>query len=190
MPQVASTADHPVSQSSPASASMVDRTLFLLILGGLLAVGMVLWDALQDRTISAGSMAPDFSIKTEDGRTMSRQNFGGKVLVLNFWASWCPPCAAETPSMKIFHERLKDQGVVLLAISVDKNADKYRAFLKRFGVNFATAHDPAARISGSYSTYRYPETYVINKDGRVVEKIVGRKNWADENFLRSIQALL
>lgn len=172
------------------SASVLDRTLFLLILGGVLAVGMVMWDALRDRTINAGSLAPDFSITTEDGRTLSRQNFGGKVLVLNFWASWCPPCAAETPSMKIFHDRLKDQGVVLLAVSVDKNPDKYRAFLKRFGVNFATAHDPGAKISDSYATYRYPETYIINKDGLVVEKIVGRKNWADENFLRSIQALL
>lgn len=184
----------PPESSSLAAARSAspafDRTLLLLILAGVVGVTMVLWDALRDRTISAGSMAPDFSVTTEDGKTLTRQNFGGKVLVLNFWASWCPPCAAETPSMKIFHDRLKDQGVVLLAISVDKNPEKYRNFLKRFGVNFATAHDPAAKVSDSYATYRYPESYVINKDGRVVEKIVGRKNWADENFIRSIQALL
>lgn len=188
MPQLATTTT--VETQSARGSSLLDRTLLFLILGGVLAVGMVLWDAMRDRTIVAGSLAPDFTIKTESGQTVSRSNFGGKVLVLNFWASWCPPCAAETPSMKVFHDRLKDQGVVLLAVSVDKNADKYRNFLKRFGVNFATAHDPGARISDSYGTYRYPESYVINKDGIVVEKIVGRKNWTDESFIRSIQALL
>lgn len=181
-----------MSQTAVATpaASTLDRTLMLFILGGLLATSLVVWDATRDRSVNAGDPAPDFSIVTEDGRTVTRSNFGGKVLVLNFWASWCPPCAEETPSMKVFHERLKDQGVVLLAISVDKNKDKYKAFLRRFGVTFATAHDPEAVISDSYSTYRYPETYIIGRDGRVVEKIVGRKNWADENFLKSIQALL
>ena len=92
--------------------------------------------------------------------------------------------------MEQFHRRLKDQGVVLLGISVDKSAEKYKSFLKRYGVTFPTAHDPGMVVSDSYSTYRYPETYVIGRDGRVVEKIVGRKNWTDEKFIKSIQALL
>jgi cytochrome c biogenesis protein CcmG, thiol:disulfide interchange protein DsbE len=172
------------------AASALDRTLFLLIVAGLLATAAVIWDTTRDRTVNAGDLAPEFSITTEDGRTLTRSNFGGKVLVLNFWASWCAPCREETPSMEQFHRRLKDQGVVLLGISVDKSADKYKAFLKRFGVTFPTSHDPAARVSDSYSTYRYPETYIISREGRVLEKIVGRKNWVDETFIKSIQGLL
>ncbi len=175
----------------PARASSaIDRTLFLVILGGLLAASFVVWDAMRDRSVNAGDTAPDFSVLTEDGKTLTRANFGGKVLILNFWASWCAPCREETPSMERLYRTLKDQGVVLLGVSVDKNADKYKAFLKRYGVTFPTAHDPAARISDSYSTYRYPETYIITSDGRVMEKIVGRKNWMDPNFIKSLQALL
>ena len=177
--------------SLPArSASALDRALLLMILGGLAASAFVVWDTTRDHTVNGGDIAPEFSLTTEDGKTLTRSNFGGKVLVLNFWASWCAPCREETPSMERFHRRLKDQGVVLLGVSVDKNPEKYKDFLKRYGVTFPTFHDPAATISDSYSTYRYPETYIINREGRVLEKIVGRKDWTDENFIKSIQALL
>ena len=176
---------------APARASsLVDRTLLMIILGGLLAATAVVWDSTRDRSVNAGDLGPEFSVVTEEGKTLTRSNFGGKVLVLNFWASWCAPCREETPSMELFHKRLKDQGVVLLGISVDKSADKYKAFLKRFGVTFPTSHDPAMKVSDSYSTYRYPETYIINREGRVLEKIVGRKNWTDPNFIKSIEGLL
>ncbi len=176
---------------APARASLlVDRTLLMIILGGLLAATAVVWDATRDRSVNAGDLGPEFSVVTEEGKTLTRSSFGGKVLVLNFWASWCAPCREETPSMELFHKRLKDQGVVLLGISVDKSADKYKGFLKRFGVTFPTSHDPAMKVSDSYSTYRYPETYIINREGRVLEKIVGRKNWTDPNFIKSIEGLL
>ena len=176
---------------APARASLlVDRTLSMIILGGLLAATAVVWDATRDRSVNAGDLGPEFSVVTEEGKTLTRSSFGGKVLVLNFWASWCAPCREETPSMELFHKRLKDQGVVLLGISVDKSADKYKGFLKRFGVTFPTSHDPAMKVSDSYSTYRYPETYIINREGRVLEKIVGRKNWTDPNFIKSIEGLL
>ncbi|MCC6537684.1 MAG: TlpA family protein disulfide reductase [Bryobacterales bacterium] len=171
-------------------SNTVDRTLVLMIGAALLGVCLLMWDAVRDRVIKPGDPAPDFQVTTLDGRTLTRSNFGGKVLILNFWASWCPPCAEETPSMELFHKRLKDKGVVLLAVSVDKKEDKYKNFLKRFGVTFPTAFDPEAKVSDSYGTYRYPETYIVNKDGRVVEKIIGRKNWIDENFIKSIEGML
>ncbi len=175
----------------PARAtSAVDRTLLMIIMGGLLAATVVVWDSTRDRSVNAGDLAPEFSVVTEEGRTLTRSNFGGKVLVLNFWASWCAPCREETPSMEQFHRQLTDKGVVLLGISVDKTADKYKSFLKRFGVTFPTSHDPAKQVSDSYFTYRYPETYIINRQGRVLEKIVGRKNWTDPNFIKSIEGLL
>ncbi len=170
--------------------SVLDRSLPLVIVAGMLAASLLMWDALRDRSVNAGDPAPEFSVVTEDGRTLTRANFGGKVLILNFWASWCQPCREETPSMEQLHRQLKEKGVVLLGISVDKNPEKYKSFLKRYGVTFPTSHDPAMKVSDSYSTYRYPETYVIGRDGRVVEKIVGRKNWMDSGFIKSLEALL
>ena len=171
-------------------SSMLDRTLPLAIVAGMLAASLLMWDALRDRSVNAGDPAPEFSVVTEDGRTLTRASFGGKVLILNFWASWCQPCREETPSMERMHRQLKEKGVVLLGISVDKNPEKYKSFLQRYGVTFPTSHDPAMKVSDSYSTYRYPETYVIGRDGRVVEKIVGRKNWMDPGFIKSLEALL
>jgi cytochrome c biogenesis protein CcmG, thiol:disulfide interchange protein DsbE len=173
-----------------ASSTLVDRVLLMLILGGLTASSVIIWDATRDRTIGAGDQAPEFSVVTEEGKTLTRSDFGGKVLVLNFWASWCGPCRDETPSMELFHRQLKDRGVVLLGISVDKNPANYKAFLKRFGVTFPTAHDPAMKVSDTYATYRYPESYIINSKGQVLEKIVGRKNWTDPKFIESIEGLL
>lgn len=172
------------------ASSALDRTLFLVILGGLVAASVVVWDATRDRSVNAGDIGPDFAVTTEDGKTLTRSNFGGKVLILNFWASWCAPCREETPSMEMLYRRLKDQGLVILGVSVDKNPEKYKAFLKRYNVSFPTSYDPAAKVSDSYATYRYPESYIITSDGRVMEKIVGRKNWMDPNFIKSLQALL
>ncbi len=182
----------PMSQAVAAvrPSSVLDRTLPLVIGAGMLAASLLMWDALRDRSINAGDPAPEFSVVTEDGRTLTRASFGGKVLILNFWASWCQPCREETPSMEQLHRQLKEKGVVLLGISVDKSPEKYKSFLKRYGVTFPTSHDPAMTVSDSYSTYRYPETYVIGRDGRVVEKIVGRKNWMDPKFIKSLEALL
>ena len=88
------------------SHSTVDRALILLMLGGLLAASVAVWDATRDRSVNAGDLAPEFSVVTEEGKTLTRSDFGGKVLILNFWASWCAPCREETPSMEQLHQRL------------------------------------------------------------------------------------
>jgi peroxiredoxin len=165
------------------------------ILQGLLALAtlvlaVVLWDAIRDKTVNVGDTAPDFEIRTDSGLTVSRANFGGKVLVLNFWATWCPPCVQETPALEALHKRLKDSGVVVLGISVDKNEKKYKDFLKRFGVTYLTAREPEALIGDRYRTYKYPETYVIDRNGKVVQKIIGA-DWSVETmtgFLKTLAA--
>jgi len=171
-------------------ANKTDRLLQLFLAATVAVFAVLLWDTLRDRVVKVGDIAPEFAITTESGVTVSSSNFPGKVLVLNFWATWCPPCVEETPALERFHKQLKDAGVTVLAISVDKNEAKYRNFIKRFGVTFATAHDPEATISSMYGTYRYPESYVIDKSGRVIEKIVGPKKWTDENVIKSFRTLL
>jgi cytochrome c biogenesis protein CcmG, thiol:disulfide interchange protein DsbE len=164
----------------------------LQVTGGLLfvALAFVLADTLRDRLVNVGDKAPNFTVVTESGKTLSRDNFGGKLLVLNFWATWCPPCVQEMPSLNQFQEELKGAGVVVLAVSVDHNADAYKRFVQRFGLRFETARDEKADIPASYGTYKYPETYVINAKGEVLEKFIGEENWADPQLIQRIKRLL
>lgn len=163
---------------------MKDRVWFALT--ALMAGGLIytVHHTLQENVVEAGDAAPSFSIKAEDGRTYTEKDFGGKVLVLNFWATWCPPCVEETPSMVAMSESLKKDGIVVLGVSIDKNADAYKRFTKRMQMTYPTAHDREARISASFGTFKYPETYVI-KDGKVVEKIISMPegSWMDPALL-------
>ncbi len=165
------------------------------ILRGLivLCLGVLVWvvaDTFHERVVVAGDRAPDFSIATDAGRTVTRSDFGGKLLVLNFWATWCPPCIEEIPSLDQFQKQFADQGVVVLGVSVDQSPGVYRNFLSRAKVAFQTARDPEARISTEYGTFKYPETYIINREGRVVEKIIGATDWTDEAMVARVKALL
>jgi len=158
--------------------------LLLVVLAGAIV------DALRDKVVGVGDKAPDFRVTTDSGRTISRSNFGGRLLVLNFWATWCPPCVQEMPSLEQFQRRLAPSGVVVLGVSVDKSDRAYREFLGKTKVSFLTARDPSAEISGEYGTFKFPETYVIDASGRVVQKHIGPEVWTNENLIQQIQALL
>jgi cytochrome c biogenesis protein CcmG, thiol:disulfide interchange protein DsbE len=168
----------------------IDRFLQLAIAGLLVVLVFVISRSFHERVVSVGDSAPDFAIATDNGNTVSLSNFGGRLLVLNFWATWCPPCVQEMPSLDEFQRRLAGSGVVVLGVSVDKDANVYRDFLSRAKVSFLTARDPQAKISGDYGTFKYPETYIINSRGRVVQKIIGPENWNDERMVSYVKSLL
>lgn len=176
--------------SKQADSKQADR-LLLAGIGVLLAVfAFLVWDALRDKTINAGDKAPDFSITTDDGRTVTARSFGGKLLVLNFWATWCPPCIEEIPSLTAFQAQLRDAGVVVVGVSVDRNPKLYKKFLERNKVSFLTARDPEAKISDSYGTYQYPESYIIDSSGVVREKVISSQNWMDPDVIAKARKFL
>lgn len=156
----------------------------------LVALCFIVADSLREKVVGVGDRAPSFAVVTDDGRQISTQEFGGKVLVLNFWATWCPPCIDEIPSLDAMARQLAPKGVVVLGISVDRNAGAYDRFRKQARIGFLTARDPEARISSSYGTFKYPETYVIDSRGRVRQKHIGPRNWLEPEILQSIGALL
>ncbi len=165
----------------------------LLQAATVVCLGLLVWvvtGAFRETVIVAGDTAPNFHVRTEDGRTLTRTDFGGKLLVLHFWATWCPPCVTEFPSLNEFQKQFAGQGVVVLAVSVDTNAKAYQDFLRRMNVSFATSRDPDAKISADYGTYQYPETYIINRDGKVLEKIISNAEWTDPERINVIKALL
>jgi cytochrome c biogenesis protein CcmG/thiol:disulfide interchange protein DsbE len=167
-----------------------ERILHILI-GVLLATFVyVIFASIHEKVIAVGDSAPDFSIKADNGRTVSASNFGGKLLVLNFWATWCPPCVEEFPSLDQFQQQFANAGVVVLGVSVDKDEKIYRNFLSRARVSFLTARDPENKINADYGTFRYPETYIIDSSGKVVQKIVGKADWNDERMIGYVKSLL
>jgi cytochrome c biogenesis protein CcmG, thiol:disulfide interchange protein DsbE len=156
----------------------------------LLAVALVyvIYAAIHEHIVEAGDSAPDFTVTTEAGRTVSVSKFGGKLLVLNFWASWCQPCVEETPSLSAFAEQFAPKGVVVLAVSVDKDQQAYKRFIERFKPQFLVAHD--LQVHRDYGTFIYPETYVIDASGKVLRKYAEPKNWMDPALTADINSLL
>ncbi len=151
-------------------------------------VGVIVF-SLRDTSAKEGGRAPEFSITTDQGQHVTPVSFGGKVLVLNFWATWCSPCVQEIPSLNQFQKRFAKSGVVVVAVSVDKNPQKYRAFLNRIHVSFDTARDPSADISAKYGTFQYPETYII-KGGRIMRKFPEAEDWVSDDMTQYVQSLL
>ena len=165
----------------------IDKALRAGILVLTLGLIGVVASTLRDHNVVAGDSAPSFSVTTDSGRKVSLNDFGGKVLVLNFWATWCPPCIAELPALNQMAAELKGSGVVVLGISVDKDKAAYDKFLKKVRLNFETSRDPSAEISTDYGTSKYPETYVINRDGKVLEKFISDQPWMDPQILTRLK---
>src|SRR5579864_7842670 len=104
-----------------------------------IALVYVIYAAIHEHIVEAGDTAPEFTVPTDAGKTVSLSHFGGKLMVLNFWASWCQPCVEETPSLSAFAQQYANKGVVVLAVSVDKDPEAYRKFVERFHPAFMTA---------------------------------------------------
>jgi|SRR5579871_27254 len=163
----------------------------------LVALVFVIVNSIQEPAVKVGDTAPSFTIKTDSGNEISASNFGGKLLVLNFWASWCGPCVQEMPSLVEFQKMFASQGVVVLGINVDRREDLYRNMVKRFQVSFQTAWDPKENVSYRYGTYKFPESYIIDRNGKVVQKYAGLpevngewRPWTDPEIVSFIRSLL
>ena len=166
----------------------MERLLRVGILVLTVAFVYVIYGAIHEHVVVAGDKAPDFSLTTDTGRTVSVRNFGGKLLLLNFWASWCPPCVEETPSLSAMAQEFANKGVVVLGVSVDQNPEAYQRFLQNFHPAFLTARD--LKIHEDYGTFIYPETYIIDASGHVVRKYAEALNWMDPKMIAEINSLL
>jgi len=149
----------------------VKRTAFVI---GLLAALTGCYSGSHPARI--GSNAPDFTVQDSDHKITLSQ-FRGQVVVLNFWATWCPPCIEETPSLVRMTARLKDKGIVVFAVSIDADDAAYHKFLKDYSVNMVTVRDEAKKASSLYGTFGWPETYVIDRGGVIRRKFIGPVDW-------------
>jgi peroxiredoxin len=173
---------------------MKNRTIDHLLLVGVIALAAlfvgVVANSLNDHVAKEGDRAPKFSIRTDSGRDVTPAEFGGKLLLVNFWATWCPPCVEEMPALDALQRRFAGQGLVVVGISIDTDAAAYHQFLKKYPVSFQTARDGAKKINTDYGTFKVPESYLIDQSGRIVKKVVGKENWTDEHVINYVQSFL
>jgi len=165
----------------------------LMALSAAIALSQPLKE-VPDYALKAGQLAPplhaDTVFQAPGDLRLLWAALRGRVVILDFWASWCPPCIEETPSLEEFARQFGPQGVVVLGVSSDRKEDQYKKFIQRFRVPFETSRDPENGISASYGTFQLPETYLIDRNGRVVEKVISNQNWMDPEFLARVRKYL
>jgi len=125
-----------------------------------------------------GSSAPDFTVQDSD-RTVMLNQLRGQIVVLNFWATWCPPCVEEMPSLVEMQRHMKAKGITVVAVSIDVDENAYRAFLKQHGVDLLTVRDPAQKTPALFGTHGWPETFIIDRNGVIRRKFIGAVDWTE-----------
>ena len=137
-----------------------------------------------------GELAPEFSFKDQAGKETSLSQLRGKVVLVNFWATWCPPCLDEIPSMQRLHRRMVNKPFEMLALSVDNSWEPVNRFLDENGFKLPVYADFDKRISTLYGSHMWPETYIVDKKGKIAYKVVGPKDWTSSEVLKFLDVLV
>jgi cytochrome c biogenesis protein CcmG, thiol:disulfide interchange protein DsbE len=136
-----------------------------------------------------GRPAKDFQFNL-DGKSMRLSDLRGQVVLVDFWASWCPPCVDEAPSLNALQERIAPRGGTVLGVSIDDDEAAYENFLKTYHVGFPTFRDPSRKIETDYGTSMIPETYVIGRNGKIDRKVVGAQDWTSPEMMAYLDSVL
>ena len=144
-----------------------------------------------EQVAKVGSAAPDFELIGQDGHSYRLSSLRGKVVLVNFWATWCPPCRAEMPSMDELYRNYSKGPFEMLAINVEENGpEAVAAFSRENQHTFPVLFDQDATVQRLYGVYKFPETFIINKDGIIVEKVVGAIGWTEPDVLSYLNKLI
>lgn len=175
------------------------------IVGGvviLIAVLVGIGWTVRDRflPVEVGTPAPDLAAWNLEGERVSLSDLQGDVVLLNIWATWCAPCLEEMPSMQRLHERLGPEGLEIVAVSIDaapggrdragRAGGNVRAFAERLGLTFRIWHDPSGDIQRAYRTTGVPESFVIDRNGTIVKKVIGATEWDSPANIELFRLLL
>lgn len=178
---------------------MTARQQWMVVLGVVTLVALVVGAGaytMRDQLfpVEVGSRAPDFRAATLDGSSAVKtlDDYRGKVIVMNVWATWCPPCIYEMPSFERLHKAVPDTNLRIIAISVDQfvTGDSVLAFARGLGVTFEVLHDSSRAIDRAYQITGYPETFVIARDGTIRRKWIGPADWSSAENVALIEGLL
>jgi cytochrome c biogenesis protein CcmG/thiol:disulfide interchange protein DsbE len=143
----------------------------------------------QGEPTVAGKTAQDFPTEI-DGKPGRLSDLRGKVVVLNFWATWCPPCIEETPALNKLQKYIEPRGGVVLGVSVDEDPAAYEKFLRDQGINFPTFREPTRKLALDYGTPVFPDTYIIDRHGKIARKFFGPQQWDSPDLLAYFDSIL
>jgi peroxiredoxin len=173
--------------------SIIIICLLVVILGILILLQGkdAIFNADKRPILKPGLPAPDFNYPGLDGKMVSLSDYRGKVVFLNIWATWCPPCREEMPSMEKLYRELKGEAFEILAVSIDAQGAKVVApFMKEYRLSFPALLDSQGTVQQLYGTTGIPESFIIDKEGVIAEKIIGARNWATPEVIRFFRYLI
>jgi peroxiredoxin len=167
----------------------------LFVAVAIFAAGVGAFAVIRDPSgpsLRRGSAAPEFSLPVSGGANITLSSLRSRVLFVNFWATWCAPCRKEAPSLERLYQTLRGEGFEVLAISIDTEQDEaaVEAFTREFGLTFPIPRDPQKRVYGEYQVSGVPETFLVDRNGQVLERFVGPQNWDDPRYARAIRRTL
>ncbi|HEY6838268.1 MAG TPA: TlpA disulfide reductase family protein [Geobacteraceae bacterium] len=138
-----------------------------------------------------GNAAPDFTLKDLAGNDVHLKDLQGKVVLVNFWATWCPPCRSEIPSMMKLNQAMAGKPFQMLAISIDEGGkEAIEGYFKQSGTNLPALLDTNQKISKLYGTTGVPETFVVDKKGVILKKVVGAMEWSDPQVIQALNEII
>lgn len=161
------------------------------------AVGVVLFFSFWQRSpnvAEVGGYSPDFTLPALDTGSgapgpIHLYDHRGHVVLVNFWATWCPPCVEEAPSLENFSTQMRKMGVEVIGVSVDQDPEALKKFVAQYHLSFPIARDPNQIASAKFGTYKFPETYILDRDGRVAERIISSRDWTDPLMISFVESL-
>jgi len=165
--------------------------IFVLFVA-LFIVGYLVKDRQGGSKITAsGDLAPDFQLQTPGGRFVSLSGLRGKVVMVHFWVTWCPPCVEEIPALDRLYSILMGKDFEMLAVSVDEGGvDAVVPFVQKNRLNIPMLLDPDHRTASRYGTYKFPETYIVDRQGVVRYKAVGPRDWSDPSNVQVLRDII
>lgn len=169
--------------------------IFLIVVGVGITVLLQTKDSSFDFSgtprAKKGVDAPAFTLPGLDGSMVSLADYKGKTVLLNIWATWCPPCVAEMPSMEKLYQELKNEDFEILAVSIDvTGSNEVAPFMKKHRLSFPALIDTQGTIKDLYQTTGVPESFIIDKDGIIAKKIIGPREWATPDVINYFRNLI
>jgi len=161
-----------------------------LLFAAVLARAPHLW--ANDVRPEEGHLAPDFTLKTLDGKTARLSELRGKkVVLINFWATWCPPCRLEMPTMQKIYTEYKGKGFEVLAVNIEPDAkEEISEFMKELRLTFPVLLDPDMKVTRKYRLIGLPVSLLIDRQGIIRSKDIGYHDWTDKESRRQVESLL
>jgi peroxiredoxin len=143
------------------------------------------------KVIREGDQAPEFRLSGLDGKQTGLSDYRGKVVMVHFWATWCPPCVEELPTLDRMYRSLSGKGFELLAVSVDEGGEKTVAsFMQRNRLTLPVLLNPGGSVARSYGTFKFPETYLLDRSGIVRYKVIGPADWSLPATVKAIRDMI